>query len=375
MIFLIIIFTAIYCVLILSFSVGFSKVPAFQFLNVTTEITFSVVIPFRNESENLPGLLTTIQKLRYSSTHIEFLFVDDASSDDSVSIIKKYQQEHPDTTIHILQNKRISNSPKKDAIQTAIEKASYEWIITTDADCLLPKRWLDCYNAFIQKNDPMMIAGPVSYHSDNSFLETMQKAEFHTLQATTIGAFGLGTPMMCNGANLAYKKAIFSEVDGFSGNDHIASGDDVFLFEKVYNAYPEKVSFIKSETALVSTSPEKTWKGFIEQRVRWAAKSSNYRNTFTKLVGIIVFLGNLSLVIACFQTIFQYFSWYFLASIFIVKVISDVFLLQKFHSFFEKRDRTKIFLLQALLYPFVSVFIVILMFCSGYTWKDRYFTK
>jgi cellulose synthase/poly-beta-1,6-N-acetylglucosamine synthase-like glycosyltransferase len=359
----------------LSFLVGFDKVPMFQFLNTTPETSFSVIIPFRNESENLPGLLTTIQKLRYSSTHVEFLFVDDASTDNSVSIIKKYQQEYPDTTIHILQNKRTSNSPKKDAIQTAIKEASYEWIITTDADCQLPKSWLDSYNAFIQKNDPVMIAGPVSYLSKYTFLEAIQKAEFHTLQATTIGAFGLGAPMMCNGANLAYKKAIFREVEGFSGNDHITSGDDVFLFEKIYHAYPKKVSFIKSEAALVHTLPEKTWKNFIEQRIRWASKSSNYQSTFTKLVGVIVFLGNLSLVIGCFFTIFQYLSWYFLVSIFVVKVLTDLFLLQKFHSFFEKRDRTRIFLLQGFLYPFISVLIVILMTFSGYTWKGRYFTK
>lgn len=43
---------------------------------------------------------------------------------------------------------------------------------------------------------------------------------------------------MCNGANLAYTKKAFEEVGGFTGIDHIASGDDMLLMHKIYRRYP-----------------------------------------------------------------------------------------------------------------------------------------
>ena len=42
--------------------------------------------------------------------------------------------------ICVLSNiQELSNSPKKDAISTALKDAKNNWIITTDADCLLPE--------------------------------------------------------------------------------------------------------------------------------------------------------------------------------------------------------------------------------------------
>lgn len=45
---------------------------------------------------------------------------------------------------------------------------------------------------------------------------------------------------MCNGANLAYERKAFNEVNGFAGVDHIASGDDMLLMHKIGKQYPER---------------------------------------------------------------------------------------------------------------------------------------
>ena len=64
-----------------------------------------------------------------------------------------------------------------------------------------------------------------------------------SLQGSTVGGFGIGHPFLCNGANLAYKKHHFIQLNGFKGNDTIASGDDIFLFEKFIHAFPRQVHF------------------------------------------------------------------------------------------------------------------------------------
>ena len=106
----------------------------------------------------------------------------------------------------------------------------------------------------------------------------------------TIGGFGIKKPFMCNGANLCYSKEIFHELNGFEGNNHLASGDDIFLLEKMFKHFPKKTKYLKSDKALIITSAEPTLKKLFQQRIRWASKSTSYSNRFTKIVGLIVLL-------------------------------------------------------------------------------------
>lgn len=368
-----------YVILMIYFLIGFDRVSEFTFKNGSNNVSFCIVIPFRNESLHLPKLLTSIKRLNYPEEHVEFIFVDDDSSDNSAEIITQYIKEHAldseRSNMHLLKNVRISGSPKKDAIQMAIQHTRNKWIITTDADCVLPKNWLQCYNAYIQEHDAIMIAGPVRYCKESSFLGILQQTEFHTLQSVSIGSFGVGNAIMCNGANLAYTKAAFKSAHGFEGNASIASGDDVFLLEKMYRMDKGKVHFLKSKEALVATSAQRTWIQFIEQRIRWASKSTHYKSSFTKNVGILVFMTNLTLVVSTFLALIGYVSWLFLVSLFLFKMVSDVLLYLKFNRFFLKSKSVDIPLLSGICYPFISVFIVFLSLFSGYTWKDRQFSK
>ncbi len=104
------------------------------------ETKFTVVIAFRNEAENLPRLLKSLQKLKYPSTFFEIIFVNDTSTDASEEIILQ-QLKQSNLTFKILQNTPNQFSPKKTAITLAIAEAKHPWILTTDADCKLPSTW------------------------------------------------------------------------------------------------------------------------------------------------------------------------------------------------------------------------------------------
>src|SRR5690606_9976312 len=201
-----------------------------------------------------------------------------------------------DVDFKILQNKRKSKSPKKDAISTAIEDAKYEWILTTDADCLLHQLWLNCYNSFINQKDSNMISGPVAYYSIHTFLDKFQAFDFLSLIGATIGGFGLKTPFLSNGANLAYRKDFFKILNGFDGNTDIASGDDVFLLQKAIEKHSGSVLFLKAKEATVFTKPQPDFSSLKSQRVRWASKTTHYKNFFGKLTGLLVLLMNAGLI-------------------------------------------------------------------------------
>ena len=374
------IITIIYLILIGSFVFGFNKIPEYKPQNLAKQTKFSILIPFRNEADNLQKLIDSIIKLDYPSELFEVIFIDDASEDSSVEIIKSgfifTQSEHGvQINFKIISNERLTNSPKKDAISSAIQKAQYDWIITTDADCQVPKLWLHSFNDFIQNHSPRFIAAPVIYDDNSSFLNRFQILDMLSLQGATIGGFGLNKPFLCNGANLAYKKETFIEVNGFNGNTDIASGDDIFLLEKIVKTYPKQTHYLKCKNAIVTTQPQPTWNDLKAQRLRWAAKTTAYNNWFGKLTGLIVLLMNASVLVGLIFSLLKIISFKSFFYVLFIKFSIDFYLIYKSAVFFNQKHLLITYIFGFVLYPFFSVYIAVLSGFKGYKWKGRHFKK
>ncbi|WP_298898373.1 glycosyltransferase [uncultured Psychroserpens sp.] len=367
--------TILYLLSIGSFVYGFDKVVDFKMEDLSPKTKFSVIIPFRNEAEHLPQLMTTISSLNYPKSMFEILFVDDESTDDSVEKIYTRKVDLKSINFSVLANERLTKSPKKDAIAKAIKHAKYEWIITTDADCQLPKYWLDCFDSYIQNNTSKVLVAPVTFDKARSFFERFQLLDILSLQGATIGGFGIKKPFLCNGANLAYKKDFFYTIEGFKGNSNIASGDDIFLLEKAIKKEKNSVHYIKNNHITVTTKPEKDFKALKAQRVRWAAKASNYKNTFTKLTGLLILLMNALMVSMPLLAILQIIALKTLAYSFAIKFLIDFLLLFKAARFFNQESYLGSYVFSSILYPFFNVYIAFISVFKGYKWKDRPYSK
>lgn len=372
-----VIITIIYLFLISSFIYGFEKVKPFRLNNLPSVNKFSVVIPFRNEENNIQALVDSLAVLKYPRALFEIIFVDDNSNDDSTNLIHSHlsKQHSKGIDFSVIKSERTSESPKKDAITTAIHLAKYDWIVTTDADCILPKYWLDSFDEFIQLNDVVSLAAPVSYLETNAFLSKFQVLDFLSLQAATIGGFGIKKPFLCNGANFAYKKELFNQLNGFDGNTHIASGDDIFLLEKINNSFPKRIKFLKCPHAIVKTKPQDSFINLLSQRVRWAAKTSAYKNTFGKLTGLLVLLMNASIIIGLIGVITNTLKLSVFIYIVFLKFNIDVLLIYKAAAFYNQKSALRSIIFSFMMYPFFSVYVVILSMFKGYKWKNRTYKK
>ena len=345
---------------------GFNRMKRFSRKEFTPKTSFSIVVPFRNEKENLPNLLHSISLLNYPKELVEVILVDDDSEDE-------FRIQNLEFRIQMIKNVRKSNSPKKDAIETAIQIAKHDWIITIDADCLVQKDWLTIYDQYIQENEVEMVASGVCYIPKNGFLSAFQNLDFLSLQGATIGSFGINQPFMCNGANFAYSKSFFKELNGFQGNETIASGDDVFLLQKTVSVAPKKVGFLLAKESIVATNPVATWSDLFQQRVRWASKSTGYSSVYGKLLALVVFGGNLAWIVSFLlwlvglldQNIFMLFV--------ALKFLIDFILLFKTANFFE--SKLQYVLASSLLYPFFSVSVAVYSLFGKYSWKGRNFRK
>jgi glycosyltransferase involved in cell wall biosynthesis len=344
---------------------GFTKVNTIDSIGLKPKTAFTIIVPFRNEAENLPLLLESFSKLNYPMNLIEVILVDDESEE-------KFSPQRSAFNIRIIKNNSVSNSPKKDAITTAMQIVSTEWIITTDADCVVPKNWLLLLDNYIQLHDTSMIAGAVTYGCDNSFLHHFQQLDLASLQGATIGSFGIKKGFMCNGANFAYTKLLFQQLNGFNRNHGIASGDDVFLLQKAITQFPEKVHYLKSKNTIVTTNPLNNWQSLFYQRVRWASKTSSYQSSFGKALGLVVFGGNLTIVLGYGLLIFGFLPFQNLLFIFLLKFSIDTILLYKSNQFLTT-NKMQFLLLSGLLYPFFSTAVAVYSLFGKYEWKGRKF--
>ena len=364
--------TILYLILLAGFVLGFDKVKEFKLEDIPSKTKFTVVIPFRNEAKNLNGLLQSIEALNYPKHLFEVILIDDASEDNSTEIIKMFLNKSR-KSIRLISNERQTDSPKKDAITSGISKSKNDWIITTDADCILPKYWLDSYDEYIRYSNSACISAPVTYRNENTFLNRFQILDILSLQGATVGGFGINKPFMCNGANFAYKKALFKELKGFEGNTKIASGDDIFLLEKIVKTYPKRVHYLKCKHAMITTASEPTWAKLVSQRIRWASKTTAYKHWFGKLTGGIVLLMNGFLISALILSFTGYFSLKALLYFLIIKFSLDFLLIYKSAMFFDQQGSLKMYPIGFFIYPFFSAYVALKSLFTGYTWKERSF--
>jgi cellulose synthase/poly-beta-1,6-N-acetylglucosamine synthase-like glycosyltransferase len=356
----------IYVLFISSFIYGFGKMKAKNQTNQKPKTSFSIVVPFRNEAKNLPQLLQSISLLDYPMELVEVILVDDESNE-------VFSVQSLVFSIKVIQNERETNSPKKDAINAAIAIAKNDWIITTDADCLVQKNWLKSFDTYIQTENKKMVAAGVSYLPKKGFLHQFQNLDFLSLQGVTIGSFGIEKPFMCNGANFAYEKAFFKELNGFKGNSEIASGDDVFLLQKALKFDSKLVGFCTDKESIVATKSVSNWKELFYQRVRWASKSSAYVDRFSKSLALVVFLTNLFLVIGFGLWLLSFLPFENLLFYFGIKFLVDFMMITKSANFFNQRVR--FLLICSLVYPFFTSAVALYSLFGKYTWKGRSFSK
>ena len=359
-----------YCLAIIVLIYGFTKVNTIEYTGLTPKTKFSIIVPFRNEAENLPVLLGSLSKLNYPVELFEVILVDDFSEEEFKIPLSSRAQSRGN--IQIIKNIRVTSSPKKDAIVTAMQIVTTDWIITTDADCVVNENWLLTLDNYIQLHDVAMIAGAVTYDCGNSFLHYFQQLDLASLQGATIGSFGIDKRFMCNGANFAYTKSLFFDVNGFEGNDKIASGDDVFLLQKAIVKSPEKVHYLKSRNTIVTTKPLNDWKSLFYQRVRWASKTSSYQSTFGKGLGLLVFIGNLDLIIGFGCWVLGFILFQNIVLLFLLKFLVDTVLIYNSNRFLNN-SKIRYLILSSLFYPFFSVSVALYSLFGKYEWKGRKF--
>jgi cellulose synthase/poly-beta-1,6-N-acetylglucosamine synthase-like glycosyltransferase len=382
---------AVYAVLILYYQRAWESIPLFTPVSATggsmERVRITVLVPARNEEKNIGACLASLSGQTYPREAYEVIVIDDHSTDGTAALAKTF----PVSCISLAGQEGAAaiKAFKKFAIETGINAATGELIVTTDADCIFHPEWLSTLAAFYKEKGAKFIAAPVRMggggaghngvsnvmKTADSFLSVFQTLDFITLQGITGAAVAKRVHSMCNGANLAYEKKTFYEVGGFKDIDTLPSGDDLLLMHKIYKKYPMQVFFLKSRQAIVSTRPETNWRGFINQRIRWASKASGYedRRIFWVLLGVYLVNATFAaLLVAAFWN-----SWWLWVGLLLllVKTAVEYPFVRSVAGFFGQRRLLVYF---PALQPFHIVYTLVIGWMGQfghYRWKDRKISK
>lgn len=369
------VFFLIYALIIwLSMDNSIKKTDSYLFQEKIT-----VLIPVRNEAATIRLLLEDLNEQSLSPSQFEVIVLDDYSTDETASLVRSFfpQARFPLRIIQPIPTPFSRYSPKKQAITQGVAAAEGTIILTTDGDCRVGPRWVEAYARFYAQTKAVFVAGPVTFASPNlSPLATkintwMQVVEFASLIGSGACAIAVKKPNMCSGANLSYTKEAFHAVNGYQGNEEIASGDDEFLLHKMAAHFPENFFFIKNQDAIVETAAHQNWASFYHQRKRWASKWKQYQSILPTVLAIFIFWVNVSSIYLVINGLLHDF-WgigsFLLSSRWIFEGIFLTFILQ----FLKKKRAIPFIPLVQLIYPFYVLFFgIIVQKKSSYIWKDR----
>jgi biofilm PGA synthesis N-glycosyltransferase PgaC len=331
--------------------------------NALTEVPESritVIVPVRNEQHNIPGLLQSLLTQEYSN--FDVIIVDDHSTDRTREVVQS-------TNISKIQLIGNPGHGKKSALTTGVHHAQGDIISTTDADCVLPPGWLKSINRAFIKSQTKLSFGGVRIEQDGSLFSKLQSIEFASLIGSAGAMAALGSPIMCNGANLAYRKSVFKEVNGFEGNLEVASGDDEFLMRKIHQKYSDGVVFDNAAHRIVTTAPASTARTFIQQRIRWASKWKHNTSFSAIVMALFIVLVQVTTVGLWVIAILDG-DILFLSGL-LVKLILEAFFLYRVCTFLNARWSTISFLALQMIYPFYVLAIGITSNVLSFRWKDR----
>ncbi len=299
---------------------------------------------------------------------MEVIVVDDHSEDNTTAVFNQTVKDFNNSgrSFQCITNK---GTGKKAALSTGIAHASGSIILTTDADCRVPKTWISKTIEQFEESTHMLV-GAVRI-SGTGFIDRLQQLEFASLIASGAASLANNLPTMANGANLAFRKSSFEAVKGYAGNAHIPSGDDEFLLRKMHQAFPDGVRFNAAPDAVVSTQGQESLSAFIQQRIRWASKWNLHPSIFSKSLALLVFMFQVSFLLSPWLMVGGWLSWPLGLALLTLKALGEAIFFLPVLRYLRINFYVPAFLFLQFIYPLYVVGIGLLANALGYRWKGR----
>ncbi len=356
--------------------------------------TITVVVPARNEEETIGPCVDSILATDYPHAKLEVIVVDDDSSDATAAVVRQRMtataalalagDELPEAEwaesegagrlrlVQVPENRSRARAHKKRAIEKAVAHARGELILTTDADCVVPPGWARALATQFEGDEVAFVCGPVAYavRPQDGLFVRYQAQDFFGVMACAAGAVGIDRPHLANGACVGYRRETFQALGGFSGIDHVTSGDDELLMQKIAYTTPLDIRFCADPGATVLTAPVYSPTDYVHQRKRWASKSLNYPARLkVMLSGFVAFFFAMTATLLAVPFVSGLWPW--LLGALAVKAAAELPVIVPAARRFGQLHLLPVYPLNLVLHAPQSLLVGVLGPLGGYQWKDR----
>lgn len=281
-----------YCSLNFLVVKGLKKLLVLQKASSQEKPQISIIVAARNEETNIGRCLQSLVQQNYPAGLFEIVIADDRSTDGTSAIVRNYQQRYP--YIKLVTVNQISSDlpPKKNALNEAIKVSRFDILAFTDADCVAPSIWLSSIaREFLPEVGVVAGYCPIAQRFPRTFFARWFDFFLRYLEIKKwVGAaagVGLGNAYLSSGGNLAYRKRVFREVNGYEKIKHSVSGDDDLFIQLVQKETRWKIRYMISRESSVETAPPPSLAYFINQQRRHFSAAAYYPFRMKIVFGLI----------------------------------------------------------------------------------------
>ncbi|MBN1465720.1 glycosyltransferase [candidate division KSB1 bacterium] len=335
----------------------------------------SIIIAARNEEKNIGNILTDLANQSYDKGWYEVIIANDHSSDKTVDVIEQHSARHANFKLVNMQMFPPRFTPKKWALQKAVEMASGDIILATDADCRVGSRWIETMASYFSPAVGFVIGFSQfgARGASQNLIERFQAFDFLTLMGAAAGSTNLGLPLAASGQNLGYRKTAFQQIGGYQKVAHRVSGDDVLLLQLIRKYSKMKIIFAADPAAFAVSEPQPTLKALINQRKRWASNGivQLKLNIIFFLYLLQVLLFNAMLLVALVAALCTGQHLDLVLGCVTVRVVSEFAFALKSALYFKRTDLLKYFPLWFIIQIPYIVGIGLAGTFGKFQWKER----
>ncbi|MBD2201428.1 glycosyltransferase [Calothrix sp. FACHB-1219] len=238
-------------------------------VDATTDHSFlpyvSVVVPIYNGEADLPDLISCFLAQTYPQEQVEYLLVDNNSSDRTLNLLKTTAELSP-LNIHPLSENQIQSSYA--ARNAGIRAAQGEIIVFTDADCRPQPQWLESLIQPFNQQNIVIVAGEITALPGKNILE-----KYADCQQTLSQKHTLSHPFCPYGqtANLAIRRIILEKVGLF--RPYLTTGGDADICWRILK---EKIGNLKFVPDAIVQHRHRTTLKELESQWRRYGRSNRY---------------------------------------------------------------------------------------------------
>jgi len=256
----------------------------------------SILIPCRNEAENLPECLDSLFNLDYPRQKLQIILGNDRSSDDTGMILKEFADQNEGVElVDILEGDHTKMNGKANALSQMAKYATGDVLLFTDADCQVPQNWVKSMVKAWCNSGAGIITGITFIKADSMFGKMQGMDWWLTLGMVKVMS-DLGFSVTSMGNNMLISKEAYLEIGGFEGIPFSLTED----FEIARNIQSKGFKVLQqvSKENLIATKPQKSFVQLLQQRKRWmsGAMSLPFYWRLILAIQVLFFPGILLLV-------------------------------------------------------------------------------